>query len=394
MKIYSQYIVKQLIHATLLITISLTSIVWLTQALRYIDFIVNQGVSIILFLKLTILLIPSLLLTILPPAFFCAVIFTYNKMKTDSELVVMQASGLDAWRLTQPALRVALAVTLLAYFLALYVQPVSMRAFRDLQGFLRNNYVSILLQEGVFSTPLPGLTVFVRERNDDGTIKGLLVHDSRKPDNVVTMMADSGILVQTPSGPRFMLKNGTRQEMRNGRLSFLNYDSYTLDISLYTQSTASKSTDVLTFFLSELARYDDNVSVQENNKRRAEFHQRLLWPAYTVTLTFIALAWMLSARFSRRSNWRRLTAMIVFGVCLIFSSNVLRGVIIADPTLFFLLYLWWLLPTVIALLILLNLFPDVSFAAVSAAILAAIFPAKHSAKYSAKSKIVSSKVLV
>ena len=63
---YSTYIARHLVHSTLLITFSLTSIVWLTQALRFIDFIVNQGVSIMIFLRLTVLLIPSLVLMILP----------------------------------------------------------------------------------------------------------------------------------------------------------------------------------------------------------------------------------------------------------------------------------------------------------------------------------------
>ena len=129
MQIYSKYIARQLVHATLLITISLTSIVWLMQALRYIDFIVSQGVSIALFLKLTLLLVPSLVMMILPPAYFCAVIFTYNKLKVDSELVVMQAMGLTKWKLTQPALRVGLGLVAIGYAIALYLQPLSVGAF-------------------------------------------------------------------------------------------------------------------------------------------------------------------------------------------------------------------------------------------------------------------------
>jgi len=159
---YSNYIARHLVHSTLLITFSLTSIVWLTQALRFIDFIVNQGVSIAIFLKLTALLIPSLVLMILPPALFCAVLFSYNKLKADSELVVLQAAGLSRWRLAVPALQVAVGVTLVAYAIALYLMPVSYGRFRDMQTYLRNNYASILLEEGVFSNP----TRSSQQRND------------------------------------------------------------------------------------------------------------------------------------------------------------------------------------------------------------------------------------
>src|SRR5271155_516477 len=130
---YSNYIGRHLIHSTLLITFSLTSIVWLTQALRFIDFIVNQGVSIVIFLELTVLLVPSLVIMILPAALFCAVLFVYHKLKLDSELVVMQAAGLSNWRLARPALQVAALVMLVAYFIAFYLQPVSYKEFRDMQ---------------------------------------------------------------------------------------------------------------------------------------------------------------------------------------------------------------------------------------------------------------------
>ncbi len=348
MQLYSKYIARQLVHATLLITISLTSIVWLMQALRFIDFIVNQGVSILLFLKLTLLLIPSLVLTLLPPAFFCAVTFTYHKLKMDSELIVMQAMGLGKWRLTQPALRVGFGLVVVAYVIALYIQPLSVRAFKDLQMFLRNNYVSILLQEGVFSSPVEGLTVFIRERHDDGTLKGILVQDNRKPGSAITMMADQAILVQTPSGPRFLMEHGNRQEMKNGKLSLLNYDSYTLDISLYTNTARDRTPDIQEMFLTELLQHNPNVSAQDNNKRHAEAHQRLLWPAYIITLTFLALAVMLTGEFNRRSSWKRITAMVLFGTCLLFSSATLSGLVAQHPALFFILYLWWLVPTLAA----------------------------------------------
>lgn len=346
--LYNKYIARQLIHSTLLITVSLTSIVWLMQALRFIDFIVNQGVSIWIFLKLTMLLVPALLLMILPPAFFCAVIFTYNKMRTDSELVVMQAMGLSHWKLTQPALRVAFVFMAAAYAIALYVQPISYRSFKELQVFLRNNYISILLQEGVFSSPVDGLTVFIRERHDDGLLRGIMVHDSRQPHIDITMMADEGTLVQTPQGPRFLLKDGNRQEERDGKISYLSYDSYALDISLYTNAMGERIRDSQELFLTELLQPDPTLSVADNNKRRAEFHQRLLWPAYILTLTVVALALQLSGDFSRRGGAKRMALVVATGTFLLFSAVGLRGLVAQHPDASAVLYVWWLMPTLLA----------------------------------------------
>ena len=77
----------------LLVTFSLMSIIWLTQSLRVIDRIVNQGLPFGSFLYMTILLLPNILTMILPIALFGALLFAYNRLFTDSELVVMRAVG-------------------------------------------------------------------------------------------------------------------------------------------------------------------------------------------------------------------------------------------------------------------------------------------------------------
>jgi lipopolysaccharide export system permease protein len=348
MRRYNTYITRHLIHSTLLITLSLTSIVWLTQALRFIDFMVNQGVSIGVFLTLTGLLVPSLLLMILPPALFCAVLFVYNRLTLDSELVVMQAAGLSRSRLALPAVQLSVMVALLTYVIALYLQPVSYKQFRDMQAFLRNNYVSILLQEGVFSNPVDGLMVFIRDRDANNILHGILVHDSRQPDNQITMMAEEGKLVETPQGPRFLLKNGNRQQIRQGKLSFLNFDSYTLDISLYDKDTQTRILDPQELFLGDLFRYDDSISPADNLKRMAEGHQRLIWPLYPVSLALVAAVMMLSGQFNRRGHWQRIAAAAGIGIVILFSSIGLRGAMALNPSMVLLAYLNLFVPIFMA----------------------------------------------
>jgi lipopolysaccharide export system permease protein len=219
---YTRYIVKTLSIPALLILCTLTSIIWLTQALRFIDLIVNRGLDFSTFFYLSLLLIPSLAIVVLPVSLFSAVILVYNKLIMDSELIVLKGAGLSKFDLAKPALIVALGATFIGYFMSLYLLPASYREFKDMQAFIRNNYASLLLQEGVFSSPVEGLTVYIQERQEDGMLKGILVHDGRIPDKPVTMMAQQGALVQTSNGPRFDLINGNRS-FRN---SFKRKSSY------------------------------------------------------------------------------------------------------------------------------------------------------------------------
>ncbi len=328
---YNLYIMKHLAMPTLLITASLTSIIWLIQALRFIDFIVNRGLSIGDFIYITSLLFPSLLMLLVPIALFIAVLFTYNKLTTDSELVVLKAAGLSRWQLAIPAIWVGVVATAFCYFLSLYLLPVSNRQFNDMRTFLRDNYTSVLLQEEVFNHPVTGLTVFVRKRDSEGNLEGILVHDARFSENPVTMMAEEGQLVQTPAGPRFYLVKGLRQEMRNGRLSWLNFDSYTLDISFYTGTLNERERDPDEKFLGEL--FDQNADTKQSPQLKAEGHQRIAWPLYNVALSMLAVAMLLSGEYNRRGQWKRIILTGAMGAGAVLLAISLRNMIVKQPEL-------------------------------------------------------------
>ena len=166
----NRYIFKQLLWWTLVIAISLTCIVWLTQSLRFVDMIVNRGLSATNFLTFTMLLLPTFLSLIGPIALFAAAIFTYNRMVNDSEVVVMRASGMAPTRIGRPALALAFLIMILGYFNSLYLLPTTYREFKDMQREFRSEFSTLLLQEGIFNPVAAGITVFVRERSKRGEL--------------------------------------------------------------------------------------------------------------------------------------------------------------------------------------------------------------------------------
>lgn len=330
MRQYILYIMRHLAWPTLLITASLTCIIWLTQALRFIDFIVNRGLSIGDFIYITSLLFPSLLTLLVPISLFLAVVFTYNKLLSDSELIVFRAMGLSRWQLAQPAILIGLAATGFCYLLTLYLQPLATRQFQDMRAFLRDNYTSVLLQEEVFNTPVDGLTVFVRERDEDANLSGILVHDNRLTDSPITMMAERGKLLQGQSGPQFYLEKGIRQERRQGRVSWLNFDNYTLDVSFYTGVLRKRDRKADEMYLSEL--FDPNLPEgKQRAQARAEGHQRLVWPLYNLALAMVAVAALLSGQFSRRGQWKRIALTSTAAIAIILGAIGLRNLVVKQP---------------------------------------------------------------
>ena len=287
MKGITRYILGQTVGPFLFITLVLTGVVWLTQSLRFLDLIINKGVSIGGFLYLTLLLLPGFLTVILPIAAFAAVLYVYYRLDGDNELMVMRAAGLSSHTLVVPALTMSAAVALVTYVLSLYLMPLGFRTFKDMQFMVRHNYASVLLQEGTFSNLIDGVTVFVRERRGGGELRGILIHDSRDLNRPVTMMAERGALIMAESGPRFVMANGNRQEVEpdRGQLSLLYFEEYVLDLASYTQSPENRWREAGERYLSELFNPGTGLDdVNNANKLRAEGHRRLVLPLYAVAL--------------------------------------------------------------------------------------------------------------
>lgn len=350
MRQYERYLLAHLIWPTVLVTAALTGIVWLTQVLRFVDFMLNRGLSMGDFLFLTGLMLPSLLLIILPIALCIAVIFTYNRLTADSELVVLNAVGVSKLGLARPVMMMGGVCMMVCFVLALYLMPVANRHFQEIRTFFRDKYASVLLEEEVFNTPLAGLTVFVKQRDADNTLHGILLHDNRDAGSPVTMIADRGRMEQTPTGPRFYLENGVRQQLQDGTVSWLSFDNYALDIAFFARDIVRKpDPDERTFF--ELF---DRTGLTEKQAAamRAEVHYRLTWPLLTLALPLMAVAFLFSGEFNRRGQWRRIVSASVAMVAAVLIFFALRSLIVKQPLLTPLAYIAAIAPGAMAVYLL------------------------------------------
>ncbi|MFN3075335.1 MAG: LPS export ABC transporter permease LptF [Alphaproteobacteria bacterium] len=314
----TRYILKQLAVGTVLVTVALICILWLSQSLRFVDLLVKKGLTIGGFVQLTLLLLPNFAVILTPIAMFAVVLFTYNRLTMDRELVVLKATGFSDFRLAKAAIVLGSVLTVLGYTLSLYVVPLSVERFRAMQWTIRNDFTSVLLQEGAFTEVLPGLTVYVRSRSSDGELRGILVHDKRNVAKVVTMMAERGALVLAGHGPRVLMVNGNRQDVGGdeGRLSLLYFDSYTVDLSGTGKKDQDRSNDPRERSLRDLLTMTerDGLEVSDVRRFRVEAHQRLTGPLFNLSLAALALATLLPGPFHRRGHTARIIAAVILMV--------------------------------------------------------------------------------
>jgi lipopolysaccharide export system permease protein len=306
-----RYMFRQLAMALIAVTGGLTALIWLTQSLRFVELVINHGLSLWVFLGLTGLLIPSFVAVILPITCFVIVQFVYQRLAGDRELTVMRAAGLSPFALSRPALWVALLAMIAGYLLNLWLVPDSLKAFREYQWEIRNRVAAFLLQEGVFNQVSDDMTVYVRSRDPDGTLRGILVDDERDKNAPATILAERGRLIDGPTGPRVVLFNGSRQQIdrQNGRLDMLTFGQNAVDLSQTNQNEGARLRDMSEVRLGELLNpHPENA--QDIPKWIAEGHKRLASPLSGVSYTMVALVSVLTGAFRRHGSLVRPLAAI------------------------------------------------------------------------------------
>jgi lipopolysaccharide export system permease protein len=349
------YIFRQILVAMAVTTGGLTALVWLTQSLRFVDLVVNRGLSFFVFLHLTGLLIPSFIAVILPITTYVVIQFAYQRMATDRELTVMRSAGLSPWALARPALAVALLATLIGYVLSVWAVPASLNQFKEFQWEIRNRLAAFLLQDGVFTPLSDKLTVYIRTRDPDGTLRGILVDDARDPTAHATILAERGQLIDGPNGPRVLLLDGSRQEIdhQSGRLDTLTFKQNEIDLADATKDDAARPADMSEVSLGALL--DPHPYLErDRSKWLAEGHKRLTSPMTTLSYAMVGLLSALGGMFRRHGGILRPLVTVAVMVLLLALGLAFGALAARDNSLVILMWLHAVVPGVICATLLLG----------------------------------------
>lgn len=346
-----RYFLRQLLAGLLVSTGGLAALIWLTQSLRFLHLVIDRGLSLGVFLELTGLLIPSFIAVILPITTFIVILFLYQRLAQDRELTVLGAAGCSPLTLARPALALAALSCAACFWLNLIIVPESVTAFRQYQFEIRNRIAAFLLQEGVFNQISSNLTVYVRKRDPNGTLHGILVDDARDPNNQATILAESGRLVDGPNGPEVVLFNGSRQviDRRTGRLNVLTFAENTFDLATATGSKEQRFRDASELPLSELLHPDPaTVSPADVPKFRVEAYRRLASPFTVLSFALIGLYAVLSGGFRRYGGFIRPLAAVGIVTLLLAAGLGVAEAAARHPALMPLIWVQAILPGVVA----------------------------------------------
>lgn len=326
MRVFDFYLLKNLTITAVFVSVTLAAIILLTQSLRFLELVINSGASSASFWVLTMLALPRFLEVILPLAMMGATFFVYNRMTMDSELVVARASGVSPLRLAKPALMLALCVTTFLWFVMMWLAPASLSELQKMRQVIKAQFSSFIFQEGVFNAAGPGLTVYIRERVDDGEMRGLMIHDSREKNrNPSTILAKSGVLVLEDGNHQVVVYDGSRQEFnpQTRTMSELNFERYIIDIpDSGPVRQRWQEPDERTIFKLLNPDMSNPRDIENLHEFTVEIHRRVASPLLTLAFTLIALVALLPGPLSRRGQSWRIAGGIV---CVIIIQGVYLG---------------------------------------------------------------------
>lgn len=322
MSLFGRYVFRQATGALLLILGSLSGVVWIALALKQLKLVTSEGQDSWTLFKMTTLALPNLLVMIAPVALLIASIHILNRLNSDSELIVLNASGASPWRIARPLLMLALIVSIAVAAVNHVVMPWSSKLLREYVIKVRTDLMAQVLQPGRFSTPADNLTIHMRERTPNGELRGLIMHDARKPNATTTYLAERGRVVKRGDQSLLVMREGhiITRDGKDEPPRIIELDTYTFDLEDFHtpgQVTEMKARELyLGELLAERAKLKLNDKSQSrlDGMFRAELHERFSSPFYPFVFVLIAVAFVGQAQSTRQNRMEATVAAFAVAI--------------------------------------------------------------------------------
>ncbi len=289
-----RYIFRITMMAFLITLVSLTVVIWFTQAMRDFDLITSERQTLFVFMGITGMIVPLLVMIIAPIALMLASAHVLGRLGQDSEMIVMNAAGLSPWRLLAPFVAAGVVVALLCGAIAAYVSPLALRKLGEWSSQIRADILTNIVQPGRFTSVSGNLTFHIADRRPNGLLEGIFVDDRSNPDEHATYLAEQGEIVKKDGRSFLVLDHGSIQKLETGQTDprIVTFDQYAFDLSKFTGGTQYTNYTVREQYIWELIwpRPDDALYAKQADQYRSELYDRLATPFYP--LAFAILTYM------------------------------------------------------------------------------------------------------
>ncbi|WP_146588019.1 LPS export ABC transporter permease LptF [Puniceibacterium confluentis] len=349
---FDRYVLSQLMVLFGFFALVLVSVYWVNRAVILFDRLIADGHSAGVFLEFTALSLPNVIRMVLPMAAFAAAVYVTNRLSSESELTVVQATGFSPWRLARPVLIFGLIVAAMMSVLTHFLVPKSLEQLRLREAEISGSVSARLLREGAFLHPTSGVTFYIRDITTDGELRDVFLSDRRQEDRVVTYTAEQAYLLRDTVGPKLVMQSGLAQTLNVSKetLSTTNFTDLTYDISGLITADSLPRRKIQ--FVPTLELLTDTEAVAEAARESPgetleEAHTRFQQPLLAVVAALIGYSALMIGGYSRFGVGRQIVFAIFLLVVIKLAESAVTDPVRDNAALWPLIYL----PSLIGLVI-------------------------------------------
>jgi lipopolysaccharide export LptBFGC system permease protein LptF len=325
-------------------------IIWITQAVRLLDLIGEDGNSIKTYFLYILSILPKYFSKISIIIFFISFVVTISKFEEHNELRALWFSGLEKKKFINYLLRSTAIFVLILIIIRCFIVPHFSNYSRYLLLNTGVGAIGPLLKQNNFNNPLKKITIYVGKKNQINELEDIILFEDDA--NIKkTIVAKSGVVINENNKNLLVLVEGSIQEERKDRkISILDFDKITLDLSQYSKKTVEYYKFNEIFFL-ELVKRANNKNDEQLSNVVGELNDRIVMPLFIPSLVLLACLLIITNKEIINNNFIKLIIfsygiliIIISEILLNFSSkNINWGLFLYVAPILFLIINWLLL---------------------------------------------------
>jgi lipopolysaccharide export system permease protein len=236
-KLIFTHFLKDILFFFLLMSLSLSLIVWVIQAVNYLDFITEDGHSFRVYFSYTLFNFPKIIHRILPFVFFVSLFYQINKYELKNELIIFWSTGISRFQFTKIIMGFSLFFLIFQVVIGAYLSPNSQDKARN---FIRNSNIDFfpsLFQEGKFIDVVKNLTIFIETEKPKGVYNNIFLKEDGAKSRVI--YANKGFIKNLGNKKYLELSNGSIVNIGEDKKNSFTFDSIDFDLTQYGSKSTS-----------------------------------------------------------------------------------------------------------------------------------------------------------
>tara|TARA_Y100000816_G_scaffold146217_1_gene103781 strand:- start:2966 stop:4096 length:1131 start_codon:yes stop_codon:yes gene_type:complete len=216
--------------------ITLGVIVWVIQAVNFLDFVTEDGHGLGVYFKYSILNFPKIISRLFPLIFFISIFYTINKFEQNNELKIFWMNGVHKMKFIKNLIIYSLVALVFLIFLSSMIVPWAQNKSRVYLQESNIDFFPSLISEKKFIDTVDQLTIYIENKIEKESYENIFIKDTDK-DKVKFIFAKSGQLINNPDQRIFKLYDGKIINVNDGRVTEFNFETTNFDLSKYLTKT-------------------------------------------------------------------------------------------------------------------------------------------------------------